>query len=63
MKLVKPIELKAFSLGLGLIVGFLAMSFFLPLPSQGIVRNHDPVPKNNPVPQNERQYTEVYGMN
>ena len=63
MKPVRPVELKAFSIGLGLVVGFLALSFFVPSTSQGVVKNHDPVPKNIPVSQNEQQYTEIQGMN
>ena len=63
MKPVKPVELKAFSIGLGVVVGFLAMSFYVPRTGHGIVKNRDPVPKNIHVPQNELQYTEIHGMN
>lgn len=63
MKLVKIVELKAFTIGIGLSVAFLAMSFLASLDSQSTDKNHDPVPKNIPVSQQEEHYTEVRGMN
>ena len=63
MKTVKPGELKALGVGLGLCAAFLAMSFMMSPYDQSIDRNPDPVPKTIPASQHDRHYTEVRGMN
>lgn len=59
----KTLPLKAVTLGIGLTIGFLAMSFLVPFYSQSIEKTRDPASKNIEVPQHPPAYTEVRGMN
>ena len=59
----KTRSLKAVTLGIGLTIGFLAMSFLVSFYSQGIEKTRDPASKNTEVPQQRTTYTEVRGMN
>jgi hypothetical protein len=59
----KARSLKVMTLGIGLTIGFLAMSFLIPFYSQSIEKNREPDSKNIEVPQHPPAYTEVRGMN
>jgi len=63
MKFLKPLEFKAFSLALGISVGFLVMAFLVPLYMEHLNKERHPIQKTPPGPQTEKRYTEVRGMN
>ena len=61
--LTKPLEFKAFTLGVGVSVGFLVLSFLITFYSDAKDKIYNRPAKPAPAAQMTPVYTEVRGMN
>jgi hypothetical protein len=60
--LAKPVEFKAFTIGVGSCVGFLVLSFLITFYSETKDKIYNRTAKPAPAAQMESVYTEVRGM-
>lgn len=61
--LAKPAEFKAFTIGVGVSVGFLVLSFLITFYGEAKDKIYNRTAKPAPAPKVEPVYTEVRGMN